>query len=173
MTTEGGANAGTPYEVMPLADRPDLAPKWAEIHWREWGDEPGREELSWWVNSAQQYQGRTEIPIAFIAVDDRDDVLGGMGVEQFDLEERRDRSPWVVGVIVRPDHRSRGIGQAVMAHLSAWAVEVGIPQLWVATGGRAIQFYQQCGFEVVETVAKQDGDEATVLTKNLLPASQE
>lgn len=157
----------THYEVKLLADRPDLAPRWAELHWREWGDEPGREELSWWINSAQQCLGRAHIPVAFIAVDEQDDVLGGMGVEQFDLIERQDRSPWVVGVIVRPDRRGSGIGQAVMARLSVWATEAGIAQLWVATGGRAVRFYQKCGFAVVEIVPTQDGGEATVLTKRI------
>ncbi len=156
-----------PYEVMLLADRPDLAPKWSELHWREWGDEPGREELAWWVNSAMQYLERTQLPVAFIAVSDRGDVLGGVGLQEYDLEERRDRSPWVVGTIIRPDQRNAEVGQAFMARLSAWAAEAGITQLWVATGGRAIRFYQRCGFEVVETVQKQAGGEATVLTKQL------
>lgn len=159
--------SATIANVILLADRPDLAAKWAELQWRAWGDEPGREELSWWVDSAERCSGRTGLPVAFIAVDDRDDVLGGMGVQRFDLAARRDRSPWVVGVIVRPDRRNAGVGQALMAHVCAWAFEAGIPQLWVATGGRAIRFYRRCGFAVVETVQQRDGAEATILTKRL------
>ena len=34
------------FVTILLADRPDLAAKWPELHWREWGDEPGREQLS-------------------------------------------------------------------------------------------------------------------------------
>lgn len=115
---------------------------------------------------------RARVPVAFVAVNNHDEVLGGVGLQQDDLVERRDRSPWVVGTIVRPDRRSSGVGQAFMERLSAWAAEAGITQLWVATGGRAIRFYQRCGFEVVETVPTQDGGEATILTKRLLTTAQ-
>ena len=118
-----------------LADRPDLAVRWAELHWREWGDEPGREELSWWVDDAAQTVRRTCVPVAFLALghdgEDGEDgeVLGGVGPHQFDLVERRDRSPWVVGTIVRADRRGQGVGQALMAHLEAWAVAAGIERV--------------------------------------------
>ena len=79
-----------------LADRPDLAATWAELHWREWGMGralPGREQLSWWVADATQAVQRTFVPIAFIALGAGDEVLGGVGLRQIDLEERQDRSP--------------------------------------------------------------------------------
>jgi GNAT superfamily N-acetyltransferase len=154
-----------------LADRPDLAAKWAELHWREWGDEPGREKLSWWVNEAAKAVQRTCVPVAFIALGAGDDVLGGVGVAQYDLEERHDRSPWVVGTIVHPEHRGEGIGHALMASLEAWAARMGITEVWVATGGRAVSFYQQCGWERVEELLTQSGEMATILTKQLSPTS--
>ena len=36
---------------------------------------------------------------------DQSGALGAVGLGQFDIEERRDRSPWVLGMIVRPDRR--------------------------------------------------------------------
>src|SRR5215467_7638334 len=123
----------TPPTICMLADRPDLAVGWAELHWREWGGEPGREELAWWVNDAQQAVRRECVPVAFVAVGDDGTVLGGVGMHEYDLDERRDRSPWVVGTIVRPDRRGQCIGQALMARLQAWAAEAGIEQVWVAT----------------------------------------
>lgn len=153
--------------IVLLADRPDLAAKWAELHWREWGDEPGREQLSWWVDEAEKAVHRTRVPAAVIAIGPDAKVVGGVGLAQFDLEERRDRSPWVVGTIVCPDRRSEGIGHALMTHLESWAASVGIEQVWVATGGRAMTFYQQCGWERVEELLTQQGEMATILTKRL------
>jgi N-acetylglutamate synthase-like GNAT family acetyltransferase len=74
-------------------------------------------------------------------------------------------------MIVRADLRSAGIGQALMVRLETWAVEVGIEQLWVATetAGRAVAFYQRCGYERVEEIAAQRGEFVTVLTRRLSP----
>ncbi|MEO7000343.1 MAG: GNAT family N-acetyltransferase [Ktedonobacterales bacterium] len=157
-----------------LADRPDLAAGWAELHWREWGiggNQPGREELSWGVNDAAQAMQRTTVPVAFLGLGPDDAVLGGVGLHQFDLAERRDRSPWIVGVAVRSDRRGEGIGQALLAALEAWAVSVGIKRLWAATetAGRAVAFYQKCGYERVEEFPAQRGGIVTVLTRRLSP----
>jgi hypothetical protein len=109
------------FTIHLLADRPDLAGKWAELHWREWGDEPGREELSWWVANASQAVQRTQVPLAVIAVGPDDNVLGGIGIDQ----------------------------------------------VWVATGGPAVRFYQQCGWGPVEQLLTQWGEMSTILTKHL------
>jgi|GEM_PF-6856310 len=79
--------------IVLLADRPNLARKWAVLHWREWGDEPGREQLSWWVDDASRAIQSMRVPVAFIALGHQDEVLGGVGLHEFDLEERRDRTP--------------------------------------------------------------------------------
>jgi GNAT superfamily N-acetyltransferase len=74
-------------------------------------------------------------------------VLGGIGLHHFELEERKDRSPWVVGTIVQPDRRGQGIGHALMSCLEAWAANIGIDHVWVAAGDPAVAFYQQCGWD--------------------------
>jgi N-acetylglutamate synthase-like GNAT family acetyltransferase len=152
-----------------LADRPDLAAGWAELHWREWGREPGREELAWWVADAVRAVGRTSVPVAFLALGHDGEVVGGVGLHQFDPEEQRDLSPWVVGTIVRTDRRGVGIGQALMAHLGAWAVSAGIEQVWVCTEteGKKVAFYQRCGYERVEDLVSQQGERVTILTRRL------
>jgi hypothetical protein len=50
---------------------------------------------------------------------------------------------------------------------AVWATEAGIDQLWVATGGRAVDFYYDCGFMVTEVVRLADGNELTILTARL------
>jgi GNAT superfamily N-acetyltransferase len=157
--------------IILLADRPDLAAGWAELHWREWGDEPGREELSWWVDDAAKAVQRTHVPVAFIALGHHGEVLGGVGLHQFVLEERHDRSPWIVGMIVRADLRGAGIGPALIACLEAWLVNVNITRVWVGTEteGRAVAFYQRCGYKHVEDLSSHIGVAVTVLTKQFPP----
>ena len=153
-------------EIVMLADRPELAAGWAKLHWREWGAEPGQETLAWWVTDAERVLERERVPVAFVAVDEAGAVLGGVGMHEFDLVERRDRSPWVVGTIVRADRRGTGIGQALVTHLTLWAIRVGITQMWVATE-HARAFYERCGFQFVEELAPQRGEVVSVLTQRI------
>lgn len=95
---------------------------------------------------------------------DQSGALGAVGLGLFDIEERRDRSPWLLGMIVRPDRRGSGIGRLLLMHLERWAYRQGYQQLWVATGGAAVGFYQRCGWRIYETVDR-DFEPATVLTK--------
>ena len=81
--------------------------------------------------------------------------------------ERRDRSPWAIGVIARTDSRNLGIGALIMTELERWAAERGYVRLWVATGGRAVRFYERCGWEVHETIERTNDDAVTVLTKRI------
>jgi GNAT superfamily N-acetyltransferase len=159
-------------QITLLADRPDLAAAWAELHWREWGiggTNPERKLLAWWVADATQAVHRTHVPIAVLALGPGGVVLGGVGMHEFDLEERRDRSPWIVGMIVRPERRGEGIGQALIASLETWAAAMGTPQVWVATetASRAVAFYQRCGYTRLEDLPAQRGEMVTVLTKRL------
>ncbi len=162
MTTSPG-----PVTVELLADHEQLIPALGELCWREWGHPPEPTDLEWWVEVTAREAGRDRLPITWVALDERGGALGRVGLGEFDLEERRDRSPWVLGMIVRPDRRGMGVGRLLLAHLEAWAGSHGYQQVWVATGGRAIDFYRQCGWELSETVERASGDAASVLTKRL------
>lgn len=157
------------YAIVLLADEPDLAVGWATLHWREWGSEPGREALDWWLADAQRARERTRPPVAFIARTARGEVLGGLGLHPYDLEERRDRSPWLVGVIVRADCRGWGIGQALLARVERWAAQVGIARLWVATEAEspAVTFYERCGYTIAEEMTSPHRGRVTVLNKTV------
>ena len=87
------------------------------------------------------------------------------------LDERRmtaiDLPIWVLGMIVHPDQRRRGIGRLLLAALGDWAADRGWQRLWVATGGPAVRFYEDCGWENVESFARANGEMTTVLMKLL------
>jgi hypothetical protein len=57
-----------------------------------------------------------------------------------------------------------------MAHLEAWAINAGIEQVWVGTGGRAVAFYERCGYEWVEELLVQSGELCTILTRSFTAA---
>lgn len=162
MTTMPG-----PVTVALLADHAPLLATIGELRWREWGHAPEPEDLAWWVETTAREAGRDRLPITWVALDARGDALGAVGLGVFDLAERQDRSPWVLGMIVRPDRRGQGVGRHLLAHLEAWAGRHGYRQLWVANEGPAVGFYGRCGWAVCETVARTSGEAVTVLTKRL------
>ncbi|MDG4829949.1 GNAT family N-acetyltransferase [Solwaraspora sp. WMMD1047] len=156
-----------PIRVELLADRPDLLISLARIRWREWGDEPGREDLQWHIDATRRETGRTALPVTFVATDGAGEAVGGVGLTRTDLPELADRGPWVVGAIVHPQRRGYGIGTALVTSLKQWSIRTGIGQLWVATGGRAIDFYRRCGFDLTEVFTLSNGESPTILHAQL------
>jgi GNAT superfamily N-acetyltransferase len=73
----------------------------------------------------------------------------------------------VGGLLVRPDRRDEGIGGHLLAHLADWARARGHTAVWVATGGRAIRFYERCGWVVRGSVTGETGEIVTLLAKVL------
>ncbi len=95
MATSSGSVA-----VQLLADNTDLIATIGDLRWREWGHAPDPEDLDWWVNVTAGEAGRDCLPITWVAIDARGGALGAVGLGAFDITERRDRSPWVLGMIV-------------------------------------------------------------------------
>jgi len=150
-----------------LADRPQLVGAVGEMRWRGWGDEPGRTELSWWLDVTAREAGRQELPVSWVAVDEAGEAAGAVGLGEFDVPERRDRSPWVLGMVVRPARRGQGTGRLLLAALERSAAGRGYPRAWAATGDPAVGFYRRCGWEETERLPPAWGDQLTILTKPL------
>jgi GNAT superfamily N-acetyltransferase len=150
-----------------LADHPHLIREVAEIRYQDWGQPEGPQDRAWWVAITTHEAGREQIPVTWVAIDDQGHALGCVALDEFDIEERHDRSPWVTGVIVETRHRSLGIGARLMEVLEAWAHEHGYLRAWVGTGGRAVDFYQKCGWVLEESFQRPDGEAVTILTKAL------
>lgn len=152
-----------------LADRPHLIPAIRAMRWREWGRASDLEDRERFVAVTAREAGRDHLPVTWVAIDRSGEALGAVGIGAFDLEERRDRSPWVWGMIVRHDYRGRGIGRLLLARLETWARLHGYAAVWVATGGPAVAFYRRCGWEMSEVVEKVSGGTAVVLMKLAQP----
>lgn len=131
------------------------------------GHAPEPEDRDWWIDVTAREAGCDRIPITWVAIDEHGEPLGAVGLGEFDIEERRDRSPWVLGMIVRPNRRGMGIGRLLLSSLEGWAGTHGYTQVWVANEGPAIGFYRKCGWELSETLQRASGEAVAVLTKSL------
>lgn len=163
----------TSVSVELLADHAHLVPSIGEIRWKEWAADEvkfgalEKAKVDWWVDTTDLEAGRDELPITWVALDEKGSGLGAVGLGEFDLEERRDRSPWVLGMIVEESRRGNGIGRQLLTTLEAWARDRAYAQVWVATGDEAIDFYRSCGWQLTETLSRASGDVTHVLMKQL------
>jgi GNAT superfamily N-acetyltransferase len=156
--------------VRLLADLPPLVKAVALMRWREWGDEIGREHPGWWIEATRRAAGQGALPVSWVAVDEGGSLLGAVGLGQFDIDERRDRSPWVLGMIVHPAHRRRGVGRMLLSELEVFAASDGHPRVWAATGDPGREFYTRCGWTFVERLIRRDDSQrVNVLVKELAP----
>jgi predicted N-acetyltransferase YhbS len=144
------AEAG-PMQIELLADQPELIPAIGQMRYAEWGHWPESAEPQWWVDITREESGRDDLPVTFVAVDEAGAAVGAVALGEFDLEEIRDRSPWIMGMIVRPDLRGHGIGRELLHTQVSWAAEHGYQQIWVGTGNEAVGFYQACGWILTES----------------------
>ena len=97
------------------------------------GYAPEPEDPAFWVEATRREAGRDRLPFTLVAVDDAGAVVGVIGLGEFDQDDLRDHSPWLLGMVVDPAWRGRRVGQALLAGLEARAAGLGYQQLWVAT----------------------------------------
>jgi GNAT superfamily N-acetyltransferase len=150
-----------------LADSLAAADAVADMRWREWGHAPEPEDPAWWLKTTVNEAGRDTLPVTFVAHGAAGEVLGAVGLDSYDLDERRDTTPWVTGMIVRRDRRRTGVGRALIEHLERWAVDHRITEAWVGTE-LALAFYQRCGWILQETFTTNAGLPMAVLHKRLI-----
>lgn len=153
-----------------LADVPELISQVGELRWSEWGEPPEPTELEFWIDVTRREAGRDKIPVTWVAVDAQRRAIGAVGIDEFDPDEVRDRSPWLVGMVVAPAQRRHGVGARLVRELELWAVREGIRHVWVATGppgGSAERFYQSCGWKNVDVFRTASGEDAIVLERRL------
>lgn len=134
-----------------LADVPDLIGPVGLMRWKEWAQPPGPTDPEWWIDATRREAGREGMPITLVTQDDEGRATGAVGLSEFDLPELHDRSPWIIGMIITPGHRGRGLGRLLVDGIEAIATTQGHRQLWVATE-KAAGFYQRCGFTSAQTL---------------------
>jgi GNAT superfamily N-acetyltransferase len=150
-----------------LVDFPASMREVADIRWQEWGHPPESEDPAWWLETTIREAGRAGLPVTFVAHGASGEVLGVVGLDTYDLDERRETSPWVTGMIVRQDRRGEGVGRALMRSLERWAAEHQISEAWVGTD-LAKSFYERCGWTLTEAFTDSAGQHMDVLYKRLV-----
>lgn len=151
-------------DIVPLADRFDLAPTLARWHGEEWADllpdwgpQPALAELLTHTN-------RAAMPLTLVGLDG-DRLLGSVSLIKDDLPGWEHLTPWLASVFVAPEARGSGIGTGLVEYATGFAARLGHPRLHLFTGGQEA-FYLRLGWVVLATTVLR-GHPVTVMTKAL------
>ncbi len=140
-----------PWQIVPLADRPDLVPALAEALWDFWGETFPHKTVAVRRASLAARMNRDRVPTAVVAVGADGSALGTASILLDDMETRPDLNPWLATVFVMPGGRRRGLGGALCAAAEAAAWRLGVERLYLFTFDQR-GYYAGLGWRDLESV---------------------
>jgi GNAT superfamily N-acetyltransferase len=144
--------------IVALNDRPELVPAVAQWLHGEFDHARGP-SLAKRVDQLQAQKSPDE---TFVLYDD-DVPVGIASLVINDLPSRPDLTPWLAGVLVRPEFRGRGYSASLVRHVEAVAAPM-TSTLWLYTW-TAAPLYAGLGWELVGPEHDTDRDIPVVLMK--------
>ena len=115
-----------------LVDHPEYLPQLAQWLFEQWGAILGEETPAARIEKLKTHLNRDALPIAWVA-HANGQVLGTAALRIHDLEDRKDLTPWLGGVLVGRQFRRQGIGEALCAAVEEQARSRGIETLYLFT----------------------------------------
>jgi|ERR671922_1402221 GNAT superfamily N-acetyltransferase len=131
-----------------LADRPELLPQLARLHFAEWSYLRPDETLEGRTLRLRNCCGHKSIPTIVVALHG-EELCGSAMLVAHDMETRPDLTPWLAGVYVVPPHRRRGLGSALVERIISEAVALRVPTLYLYTPA-AESLYTRLGWTVID-----------------------
>ena len=138
------------FQVVSVADRPDLLPAATWWRWESFFRHRGRTYESLLAEAEQTAAAAQTLPQTLVLLADAEPV-GTASLAAQDLEERPDLTPWLAGVVVAPAWRGRGLAGRLIAAVETLAAASGHHTLWLYTGA-AERVYARAGWRRVEIV---------------------
>lgn len=121
-------------------------------HRGEWGDD--------WANQVRQSTSVEGLPATYVALVDGEPI-GTVMLTYIDMITRKDISPWLAGLYVKPIFRLRGIGTELAKYAMGKADNMGIKTLWLYTA-RSRSLYAALGWKYVGE-DNYDGERVTIM----------
>jgi GNAT superfamily N-acetyltransferase len=134
--------------ISDLRERPEFFETVADRIWRAWWSDSGHPP-EYIRGRLRENLNAEPIPIALVAHDGAA-FLGTASVVASDLKERPRYTPWVAAVWVEPQHRSRGIGAALVERAAGHCFASGIDRAYLGALPALTDFYQGLGWIAVE-----------------------
>jgi len=149
-------------QISYLADNPEFIAILAPAIFEYWRLILRDETLDSRTSKLRAHLSRKVLPIAWVA-HEKGEVLGTAALRFSDLEGKKDLSPWLGGVFVLPEHRSRGVASALSKFVEQEAWLRGYLALYLFTPNQQA-LYARLGWLESEKV-KWHGIESSVMVK--------
>ena len=152
------------HKVAMLADHLDLIPRLAKWHWGEWGHLTPDRPMGEWTDRLRKRTYRDRIPLTVVAFDE-DQAVGLASLVHYDMDTRKDLSPWLAGVYVQPAYRGCGFGAALVMAIEQHASALGVETLYLYTNS-AQGLYTKLDWAEIEREPYR-GREVVIMSKRL------
>ena len=127
-----------------LVDHPEFISVLAPAMVAQWRDVLPDDTLEARTTQLRSHLNKNKLPLAWVA-HDKGEVFGTAALRVHDLEDRKDLTPWLGGVFVRPEHRRRGVASALCLAVEQKTWSLGFDALYLFTPDKQ-SFYTRLGW---------------------------
>lgn len=120
----------------------------AKLHYDEWRHFSPEKTFDDRVMKLRSMAQSEEVPFMVVAVDN-DRLIGSAALVPEDMQTRKDLSPWLASVFVKPEFRKSGIATRLVRHIENEATRLGIEKLFLYTE-HARDLYVKLGWTDIE-----------------------
>lgn len=131
-----------------LGNHLNLLPELAKLQYDEWKHFSPGKTLEDRVLKLRKMAQSNDVPFMVVAADNGQ-LIGSAALALEDMQTRKDLSPWLASVFVKPEHRQNGIATALVRHIEQQATTLGIEKLYLYTE-RARGLYLKLGWSDIE-----------------------
>jgi GNAT superfamily N-acetyltransferase len=135
-------------QIVPLAERPEFVDQVGAWGFAEWGHLDPGQTLQSRTAGLRAKMSAGPIPIAFVALDQSDGIVGTASLV-FDDLKGDPRNPWLASVFVPPAQRRKGVASALIGTVESAAQRLGCPKLYLFTTS-AGALYAGLGWRALE-----------------------
>ena len=96
------------------------------------------------------------VPAWYIVLNEREEIIAGLGVIENDFHKRPDLAPNICAVYVEEAYRKQGLARMLMDHAAGELACHNVDMVYLITGHT--EFYEHCGFTFYGMIEEDDGN---------------
>ncbi len=147
-----------------LGNHQNLLPELAKLHFSEWKHLSSNKTLDDRILKLREMAQASDVPFVVVAIDNNQ-LIGSAALVNEDMKTRKDLSPWLASVFVKPEFRKNGIGTKLVRHIEDEATRLGIKKLFLFTE-HARNLYSKLGWYDLEE-CEYEGVNVAIMSKQI------